>query len=94
MCRLGLEATGRAWEPGQARPGHVLSLGAPGLGLVFCKPEAVAQAMARWLYSHQKKKESLHALGSQPDMECETDQFEELYHSLSQATAVESGGLP
>jgi hypothetical protein len=51
MCWLGLEATGHAWLGlAQARPGQAKCLAwlAPGLGLGFCKPEAMAQAMA-WI---------------------------------------------
>src|SRR6266545_7536259 len=45
MCRLGLEATGRArLGLAQAKPQAVLGLAwtAPGSGLELCKPEAVA----------------------------------------------------
>jgi len=49
MCWLGLEATGHAWLGlAQAKPGQAsawLEL-ASGSGLGFCKPEAMAQAMA------------------------------------------------
>ena len=45
MCQLGLEATGHAWLGlAQTKPGQAMcsALAAPGSGLEFCKPEAMA----------------------------------------------------